>query len=109
MNINFLPATLFFLATVFSFPLLAETIIVRSQQEFNSAHSSAGAGDEIVWPNGTYTNVVMVISKNGLTVRAENAGRAIFTGTSRLEINGNDVKFSGIQYVGGSIGTAHHK
>jgi hypothetical protein len=106
LTIKFLSTTLFFLATIFAFPLMAETIIVRSQQEFDSAHSRAVAGDEIVWPNGTYTNVVMVISKDGLHVRAENSGRAIFTGTSKLEITGDNIKFSGIQYVDGNIGTS---
>lgn len=87
--------------------LSAETIIVTSQQEFNAAHNRAVAGDEIVWPDGTYANVVMDINKSGLIVRAENLGGAVFRGTSRAEIDGDNIEFIGFQYVGGNIGTGH--
>jgi pectate lyase len=98
--------TLLLLSCLLTSPLCAETIIVTSQQEFNAAHNRAAAGDEIVWPDGIYTNVVMRITKSDLTIQAENLGGAVFTGFSRVEIDGDNIDFIGFQYVGGNLGAA---
>ncbi len=78
---------------------------VSSSEAFNMAHEAASAGDSIVWMPGTYTNTRMDIDKDGLIITAEPYGSALFTGVSRVVINGDKVTFSGIQYVGGLIGT----
>lgn len=80
---------------------------VSSESEFESALSSAGAGDSIVWESGTYSNVFIDITKNGVIVTADVAGAVIFNGASKVEIDGDDVTLSGLQFVGGNIGTSH--
>lgn len=80
---------------------------VSSESEFESALSSASSGDSIVWESGTYSNVFMDITKNGVIVTADVAGAVIFNGASKVEIDGDDVTLSGLQFVGGNIGTSH--
>ena len=78
---------------------------VSSDVEFNTAHDQASAGDTIVWEQGTYSDISMDLDKDGIIVTAIPYGTVLFTGVSRVVINGNDVTFSGFQYIGGSIGT----
>ena len=80
---------------------------VAAQAEFNAAHSSASAGDSIVWASGMYADVFMDIPKNGLIVTAAIPGTAIFNGESKVEIEGDHVTLSGLQFIGGNIGTSH--
>lgn len=77
---------------------------VSSISEFNSAQDMASPGDSIVWQSGTYTHVRMEIEKDGLIVTAEPYGSVLFSGVSRVVIEGSGVTFSGFQYVGGFIG-----
>ena len=80
---------------------------VSSLAEFNAAHDVASAGDSIVWTSGTYSNVFMDISKDGLIVTAAVSGTVIFNGASRVEIDGDHVILSAMQFIGGNIGTDH--
>ena len=78
---------------------------VSSQSAFNTAQDLANAGDTIVWEQGTYSDIRMDIDKDGLIVTAEPYGTVLFTGVSRVVINGDDITFSGFQYVGGFVPT----
>ncbi len=78
---------------------------VSSGVEFNTAQNQASAGDTIVWQSGTYFDTRVEIDKSGLVVIAESNGTVLFTGVSRAVINGNNVTFSGFQFIGGFIGT----
>lgn len=98
--------TLLLLTSLLTTSLSAETFIVTSQEEFNTAQSQAASGDEIVWPDGVYANVVMRITKSDLIIRAENLGGTVFNGFSRVEIDGDNIDFIGVQYVGGNLGAA---
>lgn len=80
---------------------------VSSTAEFNSAHTNANPGDSIVWRSGTYSDVFMDISKTGLIVTAAVPGTVIFNGTSKVEVDGDGVTLSELQFVGGNIGTDH--
>ncbi len=80
---------------------------VGSAAEFNSAHANANVGDLIVWKPGTYSNVFMDITKDGLIVTAEVPGTVIFEGASKVEIEGDNVVLSELQFIGGVIGTDH--
>ncbi|MEO9869172.1 chondroitinase-B domain-containing protein [Ekhidna sp.] len=80
---------------------------VSTQTEFNSALNEASSGDSIVWESGTYDNIFMDITKNGITVTANVAGQTIMQGASKVEIPADDVVLSGIQFIGGNIGTDH--
>lgn len=77
---------------------------VSSGLEFGSAQSQASAGDTIVWKSGVYSNIRMDINKDGLIVTAESYGTVVFNEVSRVTINGDNITFSGFQYVGGFIG-----
>jgi hypothetical protein len=78
---------------------------VSSQSEFNTAQDLANAGDTIAWEQGTYSDTRMDIDKDGLIVTAIPYGTVLFTGVSRVVINGDDVTFSGFQYIGGFVPT----
>ncbi|WP_020534343.1 chondroitinase-B domain-containing protein [Lewinella cohaerens] len=78
---------------------------VSSQSEFNTAQDLANAGDTIAWVQGTYSDTRMDIDKDGLIVTAIPYGTVLFTGVSRVVINGDDVTFSGFQYIGGFVPT----
>ncbi|MEO1096176.1 MAG: chondroitinase-B domain-containing protein [Bacteroidota bacterium] len=80
---------------------------VTSLAEFNAAQASATAGDSIVWSAGTYSNIFMDIAKDDLTVTAAFPGTVVFDGASKVEIDGDHVTFSGLQFIGGNIGTDH--
>ncbi len=100
--------TLFASILILSQLLVAQTRYdVSSQAEFNTAHSAAIAGDSIVWASGIYEDMFMDIPKNGLIVTAAVPGTAIFKGESKVEIDGDNVTLSGLQFIGGNIGTDH--
>ena len=80
---------------------------VSSAAEFNSAHGNAITGDSIVWKPGSYANVFMDITKDGLIVTAAVPGTVIFNGASKVEIDSDDVTLSGLQFIGGNIETDH--
>ena len=93
---------------VFSQLLVAQTRFdVSSPDEFEAAHDAANAGDSIVWASGVYSDVFMDIPKDGLIVTAAVPGTAIFNGASRVEIDGDNVTLSELQFIGGNIGTDH--
>ncbi|MEM6801375.1 MAG: chondroitinase-B domain-containing protein [Bacteroidota bacterium] len=77
--------------------------LVSSGIEFNTAQEQASAGDTIVWKSGVYSDTRMDIDRDGITVTAEPFGSVLFKGVSRVVINGDNITFSGIQYVGGFI------
>lgn len=76
---------------------------VSSESEFESAHDDAVAGDSIVWETGSYSDVFMDITKDGLIVTADVPGTVVFNGSSRVEIDGNEVTLSELQFIGGDI------
>ena len=80
---------------------------VSTQAEFNSAQSQATTGDSIVWASGTYDNIFMDITQDGVIVTAEVSGQVIMQGSSKVEIPADDVVLSGIQFIEGNIGTDH--
>jgi len=91
------------LSFLFLFKTYAATIPVTSQIEFDDAMENAIAGDIIQWANGAYSDIYMDIDVDGITVTAETAGSVIFNGSSRTRIRGNEVTFSGFQYIGVNI------
>ncbi|MEO1053555.1 MAG: chondroitinase-B domain-containing protein [Bacteroidota bacterium] len=80
---------------------------VSSAAEFNSAHANADPGDSLVWRSGTYSDVFMDITKSSLIVTAAVPGTVIFDGASKVEIDGDHVTLSELQFIGGNIGTDH--
>lgn len=80
---------------------------VMSEAEFEAVHDQAASGDSIVWRSGVYEDVFMSITTEGIIVTTEQLGSAIFTGASKVEIRSDHVTLSGLQFVGGDLGTGH--
>ncbi len=87
--------------------LLGEIIPVSSQSEFDLAHDTAASNDTIMWDDGTYRNIIMDIDNSNLYITAETRGRVIFTGSSRVLVDGDFVTLDGFQFLDGNIGTNH--
>jgi len=84
-----------------------EIIPVSSQDEFDMAHDTAAANDTIMWNDGTYRNIIMDIDNSNLYITAETRGRVLFTGSSRVLVDGDFVTLDGFQFLDGNIGTNH--
>ncbi len=91
------------------FVVKATTFTVSSASELKTALAKAVAGDEIIWQNGIYKDVVVNFktTTNGtanqpIILKAETAGKVIFTGSSQLLINGNYLQAAGFLYEGTS-------
>lgn len=80
-----------------------ETRTVDSQSSFNTALNASSSGDIIEWEDGAYSDVVMEIDVDGVIVQAETPGEVIFNGASRVEIDSDNVTFTGFQFLGGDI------
>ncbi|GAA3608093.1 chondroitinase-B domain-containing protein [Flavivirga amylovorans] len=76
---------------------------VGSQAEFDTAHTNAVAGDVIIWNEGTFTDIVMTITKNDLTIRSIISGKTIFNGNSKIDLQGSNNIIEGIQFIGADI------
>jgi poly(beta-D-mannuronate) lyase len=81
---------------------------VKTADEFNKAAASAAPGDEIVIANGSYTGWAVAINGNGtadkpIIIRAENAGKAVFTGEVHqtvLRVSGSYINIKGLKFEG---------
>ncbi|MFK7755493.1 MAG: chondroitinase-B domain-containing protein [Flavobacteriales bacterium] len=83
----------------------ATTYMVNSQNTFNSAQVSAFSEDSIIWLNGTYNDIFMQVSKDGLYIGSQDLGEVIFTGSSRVNISADNITLEGFQFLSGDIGT----
>ncbi|NNK89711.1 MAG: hypothetical protein HKO89_03820 [Saprospiraceae bacterium] len=93
------------LCLAFSTQLYADVIYVSSQQEFDNAHDNSSMNDTIIWRYGTYSDIFMDIDKDHLFITAENLGKTVFTGASRVDITGDYITLRGFQFLDGDIGT----
>lgn len=104
---------LFIFFTCFSLSKLDAQTIVSTESQFNSAVSSASAGDQIVVANGTYSDWNMnIVGRNGtssnpIIIKAETPGGVIFTGSTQLNIAGSYIIVEGFYWNGGT-GTSDH-
>ena len=89
------------------YTVISAEYMVNSVNSFNAAIVSASQGDTIKWENGTYKDIYLLINKNGITVLAESSGKVVFNGKSRSVLNGDQITFSGFQYLNGDIGENH--
>lgn len=88
-------------------PLKANVFPVDSQSEFNNALTNAAENDTIMWKPGTYQDIHLEINESNLLVVAEVLGQTVFTGTSRVTVNGSNITLRGFQFLNGNIGTNH--
>ena len=97
---NYLKTSLVLLfAFLASISLGAKEIEVSSQVEFENALKAVAKNDVIVWLPGTYSDVLMNISKSQITVQAKLSGETIFTGKSWLHVTGSNVRVEGFQFI----------
>ena len=86
-----------------SFKTNAAIINVSSIAAVQTASNSALPGDIIVLANNTYLNSTLNITTSNITVKAATPGGVILNGTNSITITGNNVTFSGFQFLSGSI------
>jgi poly(beta-D-mannuronate) lyase len=93
---------LFGAALFFAFGASAQTDI----STLNKAVQAARPGDTIVIANGTYRDAELVFVARGdtarpIVVRAETAGRVLFSGSSSLRIAGTGLEVDGLRFTAG--------
>lgn len=81
----------------------AANYVVNTVSGFNNAQTSAQAGDTITWNSGTFSGIDLNIVKSNLVILAEAPGKTIFTGASKLQINGSYNTIGGFQFLNGNI------
>ena len=77
--------------------------LVTTVAELNSAISSAAPGTTIILADGTWSDVLIDIDKNGtsdepITITAQNAGAVLMTGNSRVVMEGSYLTVSGLVF-----------
>lgn len=85
----------------------AATINVNSITALQTACNNSSAGDIIVLANGTYSNVTLDINKSNISVIAQTSGAVFLNVYGDININGNNITFSGFQFTQGDIGSAY--
>ena len=85
------------------FKTKAAIINVGSVSALQTASNNASPGDIIVLANNTYLNSTINITTSNITVRAATPGGVFLNGSNAITISGNNVTFSGFQFISGSI------
>ncbi len=80
---------------------------VANIQELKIALSKVKPGDVVIWKNGQYKDVNISYTTNGaehkmIILKAETAGKVIFTGSSQLMLKGKWLQAEGFLYTGTS-------
>lgn len=83
----------------------AATINVNSIAALQTACNNSASGDVIVLANGTYSNVILNINKSNISVVAQTLGGVFLNVYGDININGNNITFSGFQFTQGDIGS----
>ncbi len=86
---------------------LSATYQVNSASAFTSVQANASMGDTIIWVQGLYYDIDILLYKSGLFIKAEVPGKTVFAGASKLKLTGNNNTISGFQYLGGNIGNGN--
>ncbi len=91
----------------YGFQSMAAQYLVSNLQELNIALGKVKPGDEIIWKNGEYKDVNINFNANGIDnkkiiLKAETAGKVVFTGSSQLMVKGAWLQAEGFLYAGTS-------
>lgn len=95
--------TSLFLCLICSVNVAGKSVRVASAASFENAQEKLSPGDSIIWEKGSFTNENLKLIANGINFLAEEAGKTIFSGSSTLEVSGNENVVSGFQFIGGKI------
>lgn len=94
---------------LFSTFVMAETILVKTNEDLKKANESAIAGDIIILQNGKWSNIEMKLNCNGtkekpITFKAQTQGQVFITGHSKLHIGGSFIQVEGLYFLNGFAG-----
>jgi len=98
---------LLMVGVAFGFQSGAAQFTVANIQELNMVLGKVKPGDLVIWKNGQYKDVNINFATNGaeykmIILKAQTAGKVVFTGNSRLLLNGSWLKAEGFLYKGTS-------
>ena len=92
---------------LFSFQLQATEYLVESTREFDIVVAKVKAGDFIIWKEGNYSDIkidftplINGTSEKPIFLKAETAGKVIFSGNSQLFIGGYYLVVEGFLFEG---------
>ena len=91
--------------------VLAESDVVKNQDELKAAIGKAGPGDQIVMKDGTWSDITIRFKAKGskgapITLRAQTPGKVIINGRSSLKIEGEYLKVDGLVFKDGYPSTS---
>ncbi|MDP2890784.1 MAG: chondroitinase-B domain-containing protein, partial [Bacteroidota bacterium] len=100
---NFILVFCIVVLNLISLNTMAKTSVytIKSLAEYLAAEARAIPGDTISWDAGTFQDVIWIIGKDGINIKAERPGATIFSGSSKVGIKANHITFSGFQFMGG--------
>jgi poly(beta-D-mannuronate) lyase len=89
------------------FKSMAAQFTVANTQELNMVLGKVKPSDVVIWKNGQYKDVNISFATNGaegkiIILKAETAGKVIFTGSSQLTLKGKWLQAEGFLYEGTS-------
>ncbi len=81
--------------------------IVSSNAEAYKALNKLNAGDQLIFKNGEYKNIQLIIAKSGtenkkIIIKAKNPGKVFFTGDAKVELRGSYIVFEGFVFKNGN-------
>jgi len=93
--------------STFVFYTKAAEYSVANAAEFKIALEKVQAGDEVIWKDGTYSDVKINFQPKQkgtadvwIVLKAQTAGKVIFTGSSQLILNGTYLRAEGFLFEG---------
>ena len=95
--------------TIFNLIANAADFLVGNVSELDAALAKVKAGDVILWKDGKYKNVKIVFQPRVegkedkfIILKAQNDGKAVFTGNSQIFISGSYLQVEGFVFQGAS-------
>jgi len=85
------------------FRSFAEKFIINSESEFQNVQNKVQPNDSVIWKNGDYVDMNLILTANHIYFLSEDLGQTIFSGSSTLKIKGDGNAVSGFQFVNGKI------
>lgn len=91
----------------------AADFLVSNAAQISTALQTAQPGDTLLMTSGTWTDQQISFAGDGtqsnpITLRAQNPGEVILTGSSSLNISGDWLVADGLRFEGGSLGASDH-
>ena len=88
---------------LFAVGTFAKSFKVNSVEGFDKAQRNVLYSDTIMWVNGDYKNMNLILTESNIVFMSEKPGATTFSGSSSLIIAGSGNTVSGFQFIGGII------